>query len=87
LAAIVDDAVTRVVDLERADIPADVVVFYTARGTRLTVRPSGTEPKVKFYLEQQARATTPAALRAAERELAGHAKAIRTWLDVQLRLV
>ncbi len=30
---------------------ADVLTFWTDRDLRLTVRPSGTEPKVKFYLD------------------------------------
>ncbi|MCO4761173.1 MAG: phospho-sugar mutase [Myxococcales bacterium] len=34
------------------DLPsADVLTYYDAEGTRLVVRPSGTEPKIKFYLE------------------------------------
>ena len=32
---------------------ADVLVWRTEGGTRLIVRPSGTEPKIKFYLEAQ----------------------------------
>jgi len=34
---------------------ADVLSFHSEDGARLTVRPSGTEPKVKFYLESVAR--------------------------------
>jgi phosphomannomutase len=30
---------------------SDVISFHSEDGARLTVRPSGTEPKVKFYLE------------------------------------
>lgn len=30
---------------------ADIMLFYFANGARLIVRPSGTEPKIKFYLE------------------------------------
>ena len=28
---------------------SDVLQFFTADGTKITVRPSGTEPKIKFY--------------------------------------
>ncbi len=38
----------------------EVLAFETEAGARLTVRPSGTEPKIKFYLELVGRATTPA---------------------------
>ena len=31
--------------------PSDVLAFQSEDGARLTVRPSGTEPKIKFYLE------------------------------------
>ena len=43
--------VTEVRDLLHSDPPADVVVLFLADGTRLTVRPSGTEPKCKVYFE------------------------------------
>ncbi len=28
-----------------------VLQFFTADGTKVSVRPSGTEPKIKFYIE------------------------------------
>ena len=32
------------------DIPkSDVLIYYTADGTKVAARPSGTEPKIKFY--------------------------------------
>ena len=35
------------------DLPAsNVLIFHTQTHTRLIVRPSGTEPKIKFYLEK-----------------------------------
>lgn len=34
--------------------PADVLQFFTAQGGKVTVRPSGTEPKIKFYFEVKA---------------------------------
>lgn len=34
-----------------ADIPkSNVLIFYTEEGTKVCVRPSGTEPKIKFYV-------------------------------------
>ena len=33
------------------DIPkSNVLIYYTEDGTKVCVRPSGTEPKIKFYL-------------------------------------
>lgn len=32
-------------------ITANVLQFFTADGTKVSVRPSGTEPKIKFYIE------------------------------------
>ena len=34
--------------------PADVLQFFTEQGGKVTVRPSGTEPKIKFYFEVKA---------------------------------
>ncbi len=34
--------------------PADVLQFFTEEGGKVTVRPSGTEPKIKFYFEVKA---------------------------------
>jgi phosphoglucomutase len=31
--------------------PSNVIQWFTADGTKVSVRPSGTEPKIKFYLE------------------------------------
>jgi len=35
-------------------ITADVLQFFTVDGTKISVRPSGTEPKIKFYIEVKA---------------------------------
>lgn len=37
----------------KLDFPttSDVLQFFTADGTKISVRPSGTEPKIKFYVE------------------------------------
>lgn len=35
---------------EMADIPkSNVLIYYTEDGTKVCIRPSGTEPKIKFY--------------------------------------
>ncbi len=44
-------AVREARDLATANPPADVVVLALADGARITVRPSGTEPKCKVYFE------------------------------------
>ena len=37
----------------KLDFPAtsNVLQFFTEEGTKVSVRPSGTEPKIKFYIE------------------------------------
>jgi len=66
---ILNSAVTEIMDyidpvyLERANrknggivIPeSDVLQFFTADGTKISVRPSGTEPKIKFYIGVKAK--------------------------------
>lgn len=39
--------------VEKMDMPttSNVLQFFTADGTKISVRPSGTEPKIKFYVE------------------------------------
>ena len=31
--------------------PSNVLQYFTAAGDKISVRPSGTEPKIKFYME------------------------------------
>lgn len=44
-------AVTQFTDHLKTDYHNDILVFVLANGSRLIVRPSGTEPKIKFYLD------------------------------------
>lgn len=39
--------------IEKMDFPAtsNVLQFFTADGSKVSIRPSGTEPKIKFYIE------------------------------------
>ena len=37
-----------------ADIPkSNVLIYYTEDGSKIAIRPSGTEPKIKFYISVQ----------------------------------
>jgi phosphoglucomutase len=72
-------AVSRVRDLEKgADAlpPSDVLQFYLADGTVVSARPSGTEPKIKFYATCCADAGS-AGLEAAKAEAARKLEAIK----------
>ena len=43
--------------VEKMDMPttSNVLQFFTEDGTKISVRPSGTEPKIKFYIEVKGR--------------------------------
>ncbi len=55
-------------NVEKLDFPAtsDVLQFFTEDGSKVSVRPSGTEPKIKFYMEVKGELTSAAEYRAAE---------------------
>jgi phosphomannomutase len=56
-------SVTAVRDLLTAEPSADVVILSLADGSRITVRPSGTEPKCKVYFETVTKVgSTPASI-------------------------
>jgi phosphomannomutase len=76
--------VVRRVDLKTAAIPADVIVLHAADGARLTVRPSGTEPKIKLYLELEARVSSTAELTAARAALTEQAARIQGQVKAAL---
>jgi phosphomannomutase len=65
---------------------ADVLSFFAADGSRLVVRPSGTEPKVKFYLELVTRVDSTAAVAAARQKLDAVAATIRSSVSARLGL-
>ena len=49
---------------------SNVLQFFAEDGTKVSIRPSGTEPKIKFYIEVHSKVSSvddlPAADRAAE---------------------
>jgi phosphoglucomutase len=65
---------------------ADVLAFQAEDGARLTVRPSGTEPKIKFYLELVGRVRERAEVAPARARLEAEGQALRSALVRELRL-
>ena len=62
--------------VEKHDFPttSNVLQFFTADGSKISIRPSGTEPKIKFYIEVKGHMATKAdyhaATEAAEKKIA-----------------
>jgi phosphomannomutase len=65
---------------------SDVLAFEAEDGARLTVRPSGTEPKIKFYLELVGAARERGELAATRARLEAEGQALRSALVRELRL-
>jgi phosphomannomutase len=69
----------REVELPRTDL----VTFEAANGARLTARPSGTEPRIKFYLELAGKAATTAEVASARARLELEGQALRRALMLE----
>jgi phosphoglucomutase len=63
-----------------------VLVCHAEDGARLIARPSGTEPKIKFYLELVGRAASRQDVARARAELQARADAIKQELLARLQL-
>ncbi|OYQ44225.1 phosphoglucomutase [Flavobacterium aurantiibacter] len=62
---------------EELDLPkSDVLIFYLADGSKIAMRPSGTEPKIKFYVSVTESVETLEELQAAKVECKEHVAAI-----------
>ena len=66
------------------DMPttANVLQYFTEDNTKVSVRPSGTEPKIKFYIEVQNKVSDRAGLVKAEEEAQVKIEAVRVSLGV-----
>ena len=61
---------------------ANVLQYYTEDGTKLSIRPSGTEPKIKFYIEVVGVADSREALKKAEEAATEKIELIRKELNI-----
>jgi phosphoglucomutase len=87
--AVQDFGVDTVVDTDGERVPAELMLrFSLADGGRVTVRGSGTEPKLKYYIAMRAAVAEPEALSDAKAALAARLEAVWTELreDVATRL-
>ena len=63
------------------DFPkSDVLQFYLADGTKVSVRPSGTEPKIKFYISANAKLSSAKEFEKVNAELEEKIKNIEQYL-------
>ncbi|HMI08505.1 MAG TPA: phospho-sugar mutase [Flavobacterium sp.] len=70
-------------DVETMDIPkSDVLIYYTEDGAKIAARPSGTEPKIKFYVSVNAHLDSVANFAAAEAQLDKKIKNILSDLKI-----
>ena len=52
------------------DIPkSNVLIYYTEDGSKIALRPSGTEPKIKFYISVNTTLDNMAAFKSTEQKL------------------
>ncbi len=83
-----DYAVLKTYDAEgnaaELDMPekSNVLQWYTADGTKVSVRPSGTEPKIKFYIEVQGKMACAKCYAAARLEADEKIKAVTESLKL-----
>ncbi len=61
---------------------SDVLQYFTEDGTKISVRPSGTEPKIKFYIEVRGEMKSRADYNAADAAANVKVEAVRTSLGV-----
>ncbi|MBP3471106.1 MAG: phospho-sugar mutase [Paraprevotella sp.] len=62
--------------------PSNVLQWYTADGSKISVRPSGTEPKIKFYLEIAGEMACPKCYTSVNNEAMAKVDAIKASLGL-----
>ncbi len=61
---------------------SNVLQFFTEDGTKISVRPSGTEPKIKFYFEVAGKLTNRAEFDSVEKQSDARIDAMMKELDL-----
>ena len=66
------------------DMPeaSNVLQYFTEDGTKISVRPSGTEPKIKFYIEVKGEMGCPKCYLSANAEAAEKVEAVKASLGI-----
>ena len=66
------------------DMPetSNVLQYFTEDGTKISVRPSGTEPKIKFYIEVKGEMGCPKCYTSADAEAEKKVEAVRKSLGI-----
>lgn len=75
------DARGNVTELDMPE-PSNVLQFFTEDGTKISVRPSGTEPKIKFYIEVKGEMGCPKCYAATNAEAEKKVEAVRKSLGI-----
>ena len=75
------DAVGNATDIDMPE-PSNVLQFFTADGTKVSVRPSGTEPKIKFYMEIKGEMGCPRCYASANATATEKAEAVKKSLGI-----
>ncbi|PQJ18338.1 phosphoglucomutase [Nonlabens tegetincola] len=69
---------------ETMEVPkSNVLIFYLADGTKIAARPSGTEPKIKFYISTKTGLSNPEDYKATQQQLINKIDAVLKDLDIQ----
>ena len=71
-------------EVKKLDFPttSNVLQFFTADGSKISIRPSGTEPKIKFYMEVRGEMATRADYHDAEKKALEKIALIRKDLNI-----
>ncbi len=75
------DAAGNVTDLDMPET-SNVLQYFTEDGTKISVRPSGTEPKIKFYIEVKGTMGCPKCYISANAEAEKKVEAVRKSLGI-----